>query len=122
MASIADTVIGRWFTPGFMARQPDAVAKIRTALLATPAEGYAATCEALVAMDLREDLPLIAARTLVIAGAADQATPPDQSRAMAARMPDAEVLVMPEMPHLGSVEQPDAIADQILRWVRLPTS
>jgi len=68
------------------------------------------------------DLPLIAARTLVIAGAADQATPPDQSRAMAARMPDAEVLVMPEMPHLGSVEQPDAIADQILRWVRLPTS
>jgi 3-oxoadipate enol-lactonase len=122
MASIADTVIGRWFTPGFMARRPDAVAKIRAALLATPAEGYAATCEALVAMDLREDLPRIAARTLVIAGAADQATPPDQSRAMAARMPDAEVLVIPEMPHLGSVEQPDAVTDQILRWVPSPTS
>src|ERR1700682_2389450 len=41
MASIADAVIGRWFTPAFAARRPETVASIRALLLSTPAEGYA---------------------------------------------------------------------------------
>src|SRR2546429_7514890 len=55
MAAIADMVIGRWFTPAFLARRPDAVAGIKSILLATQPEGYAATCEALAAMDLRSE-------------------------------------------------------------------
>src|SRR2546423_12754797 len=57
MAAMADTVIGRWFTPAFLARRPDAIAGIKSILLATRPEGYAATCEALAAMDLRGDRP-----------------------------------------------------------------
>ncbi len=122
MTPIADPVLGRWFTSEFAARRPDAVAPIRAALLSTPVEGYANTCEALAAMDLREDLPRIATRTLVIAGEADQATPPDQSREMARRIPGAELVVIPGAPHLASVEQPQSIADQILGWALSPSS
>jgi 3-oxoadipate enol-lactonase/4-carboxymuconolactone decarboxylase len=73
-------------------------------------------------MDLRDDLARIAVPTLVVAGENDQATPPEQSRAMAAAIPHAQLVVIPGAPHLASVEQPEAIAEQILRWVLSPTS
>jgi 3-oxoadipate enol-lactonase len=117
MAAIADGVIGRWFTPGFLARRPDVVAWSKALLLATPPEGYGATCEALAAMDLRDDLPRIAASTLVIAAGEDQATPPELSREIARRIPGAEVVVIPDAAHLANVEQPEAVTEQILDHV-----
>src|SRR5207302_7313941 len=121
MAAIADMVIGRWFTPAFQARQPDAVAGIKALLLATPVEGYAATCEALAAMDLRDDLPRIVASTLVIAGAEDKATPLEHSEEIARRIPAAELVVIPDAPHLANIEQPDAVTDKILGHLKART-
>ena len=117
MAAIADTVIGRWFTPAFVGRRPDRVAGIKATLLAASAEGYAATCEALAAMDLREDLPRIAASTLVIAGADDQSTPPERAEEIAQRIRGAELAVIPDAAHLANIEQPEAITKRILGHV-----
>ncbi len=114
MDAVADRVIGRWFTPAFVTRRPDVVAGIKALLLATPPEGYAATCEALAAMDQRNDLPRIAAPTLVIAAAEDQATPPEQSQEIARGIPGARLVVIPDAAHIANVEQPDAVANQIL--------
>ena len=117
MTAIADTVIGRWFTPAFVGRRPDRVAGIKATLLAASAEGYAATCEALAAMDLREDLPRIAASTLVIAGADDQSTPPERAEEIAQRIRGAELAVIPDAAHLANIEQPEAITKRILGHV-----
>jgi len=114
MDAVADRVIGRWFTPAFLTRRPDVVAGIKALLLATPPEGYAATCEALAAMDLRNDLSRIAAPTLVIAAAEDQATPPEQSQEIARGIRGAELVVIPDAAHIANVEQPDAVTNQIL--------
>ena len=114
MAAVADTVIGRWFTPAFLTGSPDIVAGIKALLLATPPEGYAATCEALAAMDLRGDLSRINASTLVIAGAEDQSTPVDQAEEIARRIPAAELAVIPDAAHLANVEQPQAFTNRIL--------
>jgi 3-oxoadipate enol-lactonase len=114
MDAVADRVIGRWFTPAFLTRRPDVVAGIKALLLATPPEGYAATCEALAAMDQRNDLPRIAASTLVIAAAEDQATPPEQSQEIARGIPGARLVVIPDAAHIANVEQPDAVTNQIL--------
>ena len=120
MAAIADTVIGRWFTPAFLARRPDVVAGIKGQLLATPAEGYAATCEALAAMDLRDDLPHITASTLVIAGAKDQATPPELAAEIGRRIRGAELVVITDAAHLANIEQPEAVANRILGHLKAP--
>jgi 3-oxoadipate enol-lactonase len=117
MAAVAQAVITRWFTPAFLTRRPDLVDRCKALLLATPPDGYAATCEALAAMDLRDDLPRITAATLVLAGEADQATPPDLSTEMAQRIPGAELVVIPGAPHMASIEQPEAVGDQIRRWL-----
>ena len=121
MAAIADTVIGRWFTPAFLTGRPNAVAEIKARLLATPPEGYAATCEALAAMDLRDDLPRIAASTLVIAGAEDQATPLEHAEEIARRIRGAELVVIPDAAHLANIEQPEAVANRIVSHLKAPT-
>ncbi len=117
MASIADAVLGRWFTPAFAARRPDTIASIRALLLSTSAEGYAGACEALATMDLRNDLPRIDAPTLVVAAAGDQSTPPEQSREIAERIPGAELVLISDAAHMANVEQPDAVTDHILDHV-----
>ena len=114
MASIANAVVSRWFTPAFAASRPDTIAAIRAVLESTPAEGYAATCEALAGMDQRDDLIRIAVPTFVIAAEHDQSTPPEQSREMAERIPGAQFALIRGASHIANIEQPEAVTDQIL--------
>jgi 3-oxoadipate enol-lactonase len=114
---IADSLIGRWFTPAFPASHPETVARIRAILLSTPREGYAGGCEAIAQMDLRDDLPRITAPTRVIAAEHDRSTPPELSRQIAQRIPGAEVVVIPDAAHIANVEQPEGVAGQILGHV-----
>jgi 3-oxoadipate enol-lactonase len=113
-AGIADAVIGRWFTAAFARREPVIAAAHRAMLLGTPAEGYAACCEAIAGMDLRPDLPAVTAPTLVIAGADDPATPPAYADEIAGAIPTARVAVVPEGAHLASVEQPDLVTKLLM--------
>jgi 3-oxoadipate enol-lactonase len=108
-AAIAESVVSRWVTPGFAADHPELIARLQAMVADTPDEGYAACCQALERMDLRGLLPRIGAPTLLIAGADDPATPPDQARLIAASIPDAQVRVLSPAAHLASIEQPDAV-------------
>ncbi|WP_182346798.1 3-oxoadipate enol-lactonase [Tomitella gaofuii] len=107
--AIAESVVGRWFTPGLAARAPDLVARARTMVAATPDEGYAACCEALAAWDGRADLPRITVPTLAIAGAQDPATGPDALKAIADAVPDAALEVLDPGAHLANLEQAAAV-------------
>jgi 3-oxoadipate enol-lactonase len=118
MDEIADTLIGRWFTPSFPARHPDTVARIRAILLSAPREGYAGACEAIAQMDLRGDLPRIAAPTLVIGAEQDQSTPPEKSREIAQGIPGAELVVIPDAAHIANIEQPEIVTNLILHHVQ----
>jgi 3-oxoadipate enol-lactonase len=110
LEALADGVIARWFTPQFAAARPDVVARMRAELVATAPEGYAACCEALAGLDLRPDLPRIAAPTLVIAGERDQATPPEHGRAIADAIAGARFVAVADAAHLASVERPDRVS------------
>jgi 3-oxoadipate enol-lactonase len=109
MGSVADTVVARWFTPGFTAARPDVVAAIRAQLAATPPEGYAGCCEAIKDMDQRPDLPSISAPTLVVAAEGDPSTPPAHARTIAGLIPDARLQVLHRGAHLVNVEEPDLV-------------
>lgn len=109
MAAIADAVVSRWFTPTFRERDAATVAGFVEDLRRVPAEGYAGCCEALAEMDLGPDLAQISAPTLVIMGADDQATLPEQGGAVAAGISDAHCEIVAGAAHLVGVEQPDAV-------------
>jgi 3-oxoadipate enol-lactonase len=105
-AAIADAVVGRWFTPGFIERERAVVEAHRAMLLATSPEGYASCCDAIAGMDLRPDLPAATVPTLVIAGADDPATPPSFAEEIATGISGARLEIVPDAAHLASVEQP----------------
>ncbi len=80
-------------------------APFRAGLVDTPAEGYAACCDALAAWDFRGRLGSVSAPTLVLVGSDDPATPPDQAQLIADGIPGARLTVLPEAAHLLNVEQ-----------------
>lgn len=104
-AAVSTAVVGRWFTPGFAVTNPDLVAEMQRMIEQTPAEGYAACCEAIADMDLRDRLGTITAATLVIAGREDTATPPEHLQAIARAIPNATNLEVSPAAHLASWEQ-----------------
>ena len=113
-AAVADAVVQRWFTPALAARDPALVTAMRDMVAATSAEGYAACCGAIERMDLRADLSRITAPLLAIAGADDPATPPEHLAAVAAAVPGARLLVLPQAAHLANVEQAAAVDAALL--------
>ena len=105
MGAIVDAVMARWFTPGF-GGDPAAVA-LRARFVAGDAQGYAVCCGVIGAMDLR-GLSIVAP-TLIIAGAEDPATPPAMSEEIRARVPGAEMVVLPRAAHILNLEQAGAV-------------
>jgi 3-oxoadipate enol-lactonase len=104
-APIAPTVVGRWLTPAYAAEHPDLVARLEAMIAGADDEGYAACCEVVAGVDLREDLGRITAPTLVVSGADDAALPPEHQRLIADRIAGAELLTVAPAAHLANLER-----------------
>ncbi|MET7702085.1 3-oxoadipate enol-lactonase [Streptomyces sp. NPDC005485] len=103
LAGLVESANSRWFTGGFTV--PRLVEDQRTA----DPDAYAACCDALAAFDLRDRLPEIAARTLLIAGREDRATPPPHLREIADAVPGATLVELPGASHLAPAQCPVAV-------------
>ncbi len=100
-------------------RSPDLALRIREGIVANAPLGV---CGAQLAMAARTDttavLPEISVPTLVVAGEDDALTPPGTALEMAARLPDAEVVIVPGAGHLSNLENPDAFDDALRGLLR----
>jgi 3-oxoadipate enol-lactonase len=114
MDAIVDQSLERWFTPALRNRRPERVAQLESTLRGLDAEGYAACCEALAEIDLRERLDEIRAPTLVITGEDDLSTPPDHGRQIAEAVEGAECMMLSPARHLANVERPDEVNRALL--------
>jgi 3-oxoadipate enol-lactonase len=112
MEAMTPSIIVRWFTEEFRARDPVAVQHIERQLLSTPSEGYAACCGALRDADLRPLLPDIRTPTLVVAGSFDPAVPIADVRWLADHLSGARFAELPTA-HLSNVEASAAFNETI---------
>ena len=87
--------------------------RTRRTLLTTPAEGYAACCEAIASHDLRAELRSIRAPTLVIAADDDPATPAEHGR-LIGRPSTARAPLLARARHRIAVERPEEFARQLI--------
>ena len=117
LASIADGVMERWFSPAFRTTQTATLAGMRTMLSRQEAAGYIAICEMLRAADLTAGAGTIAVPTLCIAGTADQSTPPDLVEAMAGQIPGAAFALIEGVGHIPCVEAPQVYAERLLSFL-----
>jgi 3-oxoadipate enol-lactonase len=116
MEGIADAVLGRWFTPSFLQAGAAGIDRVRRMLLATPAEGYIACCEAIRDTDLRDAVSRVRSPTLVIAGAADASTPPTEGRFLAERIPGARYVEL-NAAHLSNLEAAEQFTQAVSTFV-----
>jgi magnesium chelatase accessory protein len=65
--------------------------------------------------DLARDLPHLRTRLLIVIGGNDLMVPPQEQRRVRALVPGAEMLVLPRLGHLAHEEQPEEIADLLIR-------
>ena len=121
-AVVAERVLERWFTDETRRTDTATAARFRTMLEAIPSEGYAACCEALALWDARGDLGAISARTLVVAGEQDVATPPADGAFLAEAIPGAILTVLPGAAHLANIEQPELFERALVEFLSTPTS
>lgn len=117
-AGLTDASLGRWLTPAFRTARPEVEAALRRTFESTPVAGYAGCAAAIGAMDLRDDLGRITARTLVIAGAEDPATTlQDHLRPLAEGIPGSRFHVVDDASHLAPLERPDDVARAVLGFL-----
>ena len=110
LAGMADSIISRWFAADFARMRPADYRGYVNMLARMPADGYIATCQAIRDANLTENARKIEARTLVIGGDQDVATPPDLLRALAETVPQARLELIAGAAHLPCIEQPGSMA------------
>jgi len=106
---IARDALGKWFTPAYVDRQP-----FLDMQLAFAPDDYALGLEAIAGFDFRERLGEIQVPTLVIAGADDTATTPEDGAALVDGIPDSRLVILDHAAHLANVEAPRAFTLAVL--------
>jgi 3-oxoadipate enol-lactonase len=109
IASIADGILERWFTPAFRSGRRSELAGCRNMLVRQPAEGYAGTCAALRDADHTALVQKLAVPTLCIVGDQDGSTPPDLVKSMADLIAGSRFEIIANAGHIPCVEQPEAL-------------
>jgi 3-oxoadipate enol-lactonase len=113
IAPVAEAQLLRWFTAKYVAANPDVIERMKQMFVATPVDGYIATCEAIRDSDLRGAINHIQTPTLVIAGAHDVVTPPADGKFMAVGIPGAQYAEM-NASHLSNIEDAANFTSTIL--------
>ena len=67
--------------------------------------------------DARTHLPSLRAPVLLVCGDTDRLTPPDCTREIAALVPHAEVVWVPQCGHMLTMEQPASVNAALLGWL-----
>lgn len=110
-AVVADRMIPTLLSARAREGHPDLVADVKTMIEENAAAGIDAGLAALMDRpDSTPDLPAISCATLILVGEHDAITPLPVAEGMAAAIPRATVVVVPDAGHLSNLEQPDVFS------------
>lgn len=118
LAAVAEGAMERWFSREFREREPGQVRGYRRLLLGSELSCYLAAVGVLAGADLRARAAQLSVPTLLVAASADVATPPDGMRELGAQLRGSRLEVLEGSGHLLGVEQPEALAACIVRFLK----
>ena len=117
---IVEGMLPKLLAPANYENQPDLVQFAREMMLESSVEGVVG---ALAAMrdrpDSSPDLPGLDVPTLILHGAEDQLVPLAKAEAMAAAMPQAQLVVVPNAGHLPNLENPEFFNDAAREFLEI---
>jgi 3-oxoadipate enol-lactonase len=110
---VVDAQVENLLTDHTRRQRPELVARARQ-LMQNPAPGYVGALEAMKQRSAATDeLGAVDVPTLVLVGDQDGPSPPEVVEEMAARIPGAELVVLPQAGHLSNLEAPAAFTDAL---------
>ena len=108
----------RWFSQEYQRQEPATVQRLLDILPTNDPGAYAAGCHVVGAFDGRHLLADIDVPAVVIVGEHDAATPPGVAQVLVDGLRDARLRVLAGRRHLCTVEEPQAIVDELNELVR----
>lgn len=120
MTSVADSVMGRFFSPRLLAANSAVVAGARRTLLATDPVGYAGCCAAIRDLDLTGAIGSIRVPVLLISGDLDVSLPwAGHGEVLAGGIPGAQVAHL-DAAHLSNLEMPRSFSAALFDFLLPP--
>jgi pimeloyl-ACP methyl ester carboxylesterase len=118
-AAVVEAMLPRMFSPKSRERHADVVVRIQQRMARTSPLGVAGALRGMaIRADRTADLSRITLPTLVLAGADDLLIPVEESRRMAAALPHAQLVEIPDAGHLAPVEAPAAVNSAMLTFLQ----
>ncbi|WP_120501590.1 alpha/beta fold hydrolase [Roseovarius sp. EL26] len=114
-----DATLQRWFTEGFRRKHPEQVTAVRDVVMANHHENYALHRQVLAegVVELIRPEPPITHPTLVVTCEFDSGSTPAMSWAIAREIGEADVVIIPDLQHLGLIEQPELFAAPVMEFL-----
>ncbi|EPC00849.1 hypothetical protein L861_13750 [Litchfieldella anticariensis FP35 = DSM 16096] len=118
-AANVDEALKRWFSPAFRDAHPGRIAKIHATVSNNHPQGYYRSYALFGTQDDfgTERLQTIRVPVLVATGELDPGSTPCMARALAERLPNAEVHILPGQRHMAPMEAHEAVNAMLLRFL-----
>ena len=114
--ALADTVMERWFSRGFLESGQHAI--WRNMLVRQSVEGYIGCCAAISGTDFLATTSGLRLPLLGIAGSEDGSTPPDMVRETSDLVPGSKFVIIHDAGHLPCVEKPEEYAKVLSEFLQ----
>jgi 3-oxoadipate enol-lactonase len=118
-AAVADAMMGAMLGKTTREQQPQIAESMRAMMAAAPVEGVIGALEALVSRpDSSATLATIDVPTLIVVGEEDTLTPRSESEALHAAIAGSVLQTIPAAGHVSNVEQPAAVNQVLVDFLR----
>ncbi|MBO0333736.1 alpha/beta fold hydrolase [Sneathiella sp. CAU 1612] len=107
LAATVDGSMARWFVEGSLDDRPELEARVRKMILETSVEGYIGCCHAIAGINLKDRIPAIGAKTMVIVGREDMGTPLSSSELIHRQIEGSRLVVIDNAAHQLAMDKPE---------------
>ena len=115
-----ETTLERWFTQEFRKSNPNVIKQVRNVVLANDPENYTKHRQVLASgvAELIRPQPPITVPCLIMTCENDSGSTPIMSCAIASEISNSRTIIVPDLQHMGLVEQPKLFIDPILQFLK----
>ncbi len=122
IAPVLETLKDRWFTPQFAERSPEVIERRMQQVIDTDPAVFLSVFDIYAETEMGPWLHEVGHPSLVLTGENDGGCNPRLNTAIAAALPNAELVVLPVLRHAILLEDPAAVAGPVLEFLLRQTA
>lgn len=117
ISNVLDTLTARWFTDAFTAAFPEVIERRKKQVLDTPPDVFLNVFDIYAETEMAPWLHEIYAPAQVLTGENDGGCNPRLNKQIADAMPNAELVILPELKHAIFIEATDKVVPHVRRFL-----